>query len=246
MPPKSEQLIKLSDLLKEERINNREPIAPVINPFFAFVLYIVAVHYFCFCLWPLVYWKICVHFNLLERLSGREFLVIASKVSISTGLMMLPFFFSAGYNTTNKGATQQYDEPAPIYLRLVYILNNSKLLTFSIWLAIYGFLIRIIGNNDTHYADGSPMPQLEVMWAYQAFPDFPSYCRVFLVDVDMIYFPFNVGSILALACLYFLLMILFLLCNGFPFFILIESFNRHFWQKVKPSATPITSVSTRD
>jgi len=236
MSDEPKQLIKLADLLKENHADKRgQAIAPVINPFLAFVLYIVAVHYFCFSLWPLVYWKICVYFNLLDRLTGREFLNIASKVSFSTGLMMLPFFFSAGYNTTTKGATKQHDEPFPIYLRFVKILNNSRGLTFLIWLMFYVLIICLKRNRDTEYLNGAPLPNLELMKASQAFPDFSSYCKVFLEDVDMIYFPFHFGLVWWLSGFYFLVMLL-LINNLFPFFILIEPFNRHFWQKIKSTS----------
>ena len=236
MSDEPKQLIKLADLLKENHADKRgQAIAPVINPFLAFVLYIVAVHYFCFSLWPLVYWKICVYFNLLDRLTGREFLNIASKVSFSTGLMMFFFFFSAGYNTTKTGATQQYSEPFPTYRRLVKILNNSGRLTFLIWLMFYVLIVCLFQNGDTKYYNGTPLPNLETIKASQAFPDFSSYCKVFLDDVDMICFPFYFGSVWASSGLYVLVMSFFLLDNRFPFFIFIEPFNLHFWQKIKPA-----------
>jgi len=148
MNRKSKNLIRLADLLKE---NSDQSITPVINPFLAFVLYIVAVICFHYHLWPILYWKICVYFNLLDHLKVYEFLNIASKVSFSTSVMMLFFFFSAGYNTANEGASQQRYEPFPVYQRLVKILNNSCGLTFLTWLICYVFLMCLVRSPSETY-----------------------------------------------------------------------------------------------
>ena len=206
-------------------------IKPVINPFGAFILYLIAVHYFCFSLWPLAWWKICVTFDLLNKLTGNEFLDIASGISFSTGLMLLFFFFSAGYNTTDEGATHQRDEPYLIYQRIVKILNNSACLTTLAWLIPYVSLCILVRNTAFEHFDGTPLPNLHAVVS-EVFLDFSSYYRFASRGTYSIYFPFHFGSLLAFSCCYFLILIL-MVNNRFPFFILLEPLSRHFWQRAK-------------
>jgi len=208
-------------------------IKPVINPFWAYVLYIIVLHYFVFSLWPLAYWKICITFKLLDHLTGREFLNIATKVSFSTGIVMFFIFFAAGYNTTKNGATQQHGEPFPIYRRIIKILNNSPGLTALIWLIFYAFLLVIRENSDTEYYEGPPLPDLTVN-ASEVFPDFQAYYRVFGPLVYSIYFPFHFGTIFYISGLYFFLL-LCMISNRLPFFLVIEPLNKHVWRRFKSS-----------
>ena len=203
-----------------------------INPFWAFLAYIVAAHYFCFSLWPAIYWKICVTFNLLDRLTGREFLDIASKVSFSTSIVLLFFFFAAGYNTTNKGATQQHHEPFPVYRRIVKILNNSLGLTLLIWLIFYGVLFTLGRNKNTEYCDGTPFPDLTVK-ASEVFHEFQEYYKIFDSEFSCVYFSFSFFSPLPFIYIYVVLLLFFLIDNRFPFFVVIEPLNTHFWQKLR-------------
>ena len=206
-------------------------IKPVINPFWAYVLYIIVLHYFVYSLWPLAYWKICTTFNLLDHLTGREFLNIDKKISFSTSVVMFFFFFAAGYNTTKNGATQQHGEPLPIYRRIVNILNNSPCLTGITWLVFYSILFILFRNHNTVYFDGTPLPDLTVK-ASEAFPDFQSYYRIFGPVVYSIYLPFHMGSILFVSVLYFFLLIC-MVSNSFPFFVVIEPLNKHVWRRLK-------------
>ena len=218
--------------LEFKKQDSDQGIEPVINPFWAFLAYIVAVHYFCFSLWPAFYWKICVTFNLLDRLTGREFLEFASKVSFSTSTVMLFFFFAAGYNTTNKGATQQHHEPFPIYRRIVKILNKSLCLTLLIWLIFYGIFFTLGRNKNTEYFYGDPYPDLTVK-ASEVFHDFQAYYRMIDYGFYSVYFPFSVFSPLLFIFIYGYLLIYFVIDNRFPFFVVIEPLNTHFWQKLK-------------
>jgi len=72
------------------------------------------------------------------------------------------------------------------------------------------------------------------MKASQAFPDFISfYERLYFPDPGDIYLPFFLGEIFIFSGFYVAAMIFLLTNNRFPFYILIEPFNRHFWQKIK-------------
>ena len=218
--------------LKFKQKDTDQGIEPVINPFWACLAYIVAVHYFCFSLWPAIYWKICATFNLLDRLTGREFLNIASKVSFSTSIVMLFFFFAAGYNTTKNGATQQHHLPLPIYRRIVKVLNNSVTLTVLLWVVFYSIFFTLGRNVNTEYCDGTPFPDLTVK-ASDIFRDFQAYYRMVDCDFYSVYFPFTLFSPGFFLFLYGTLLIFFVIDNRFPFFIVIEPLNTHFWQKLK-------------
>jgi len=208
-------------------------VQPVINPFWAFVLYLIAVHYFCFSLWPLAWWHICDFFDLFYRLTGQEFLDIASGISKSTGIMLFFFFFAAGYNTTNVGATQQINEPLPVYKRIVKALNGSTVLTGLVWLIPYVFFCTFLKNTDEEYLDGTQLPNLDLL-SSEIFLDFSTYYdKLASHGVYSAYFPFSPIYIIAFSSWYFFVSIYFMIDNRLPFFIMVESLNKHFWQKIK-------------
>ena len=148
---------------------------------------------------------------------------------------MLFFFFSAGYNTTNVGATKQIGEPFRIYARIVDILDDSPALTVSVVLICYVALFILGGNNATEYLDGTSYPNLQAP-ASEVFPDFTSYYKIAGDGFPAIYFPFTIFSISSFASLYCIFLI-FIIKYQLPFFILVEPLNIHFWQRIKPGSS---------
>jgi len=206
-------------------------IRPVINPFLSFIICMVVVHYFCFSLWPLGWWHLCVNFDLLNKLTARAFLNLASCVSFSTGTMMFLLFIAAGYDTTSYGGAKQVLQPSRFSRFITDRLNECAIRTVLLYLMLYAFLF-ILGIMNPFSATrfGTPPPNLSVLAVY-AFPNFASYYEVVNYGVKSLGCPFGYVTIF-FSCLY-LFMIVSTTNNQTSLYVLIEPLNRHFWQKLR-------------
>jgi hypothetical protein len=180
-------------------------IRPVISPFLSFIICMVAVHYFCFSLWPLTWWQICVKFDLLNGLTTRAFLNFASGVSFSTGAMMFLLFIAAGYDTTSCGGAKQIFRPGRISRFITDRLNDCVVRAVLLYLMLYGafFIIGAVLNPFSATKFGMLPQNLSVLAVY-ALPSFSSYYEIVNFGVRSLICPFGYVT-LFFSLLYFLL-----------------------------------------
>lgn len=224
-------------------------IKPIINPFWAFTSYMVISHYFCYSLWPIIWWHIGVHFNLLDRMSGLEFLRFGSAFSFSTDIMLLFFLFAAGYNTTNTGATQQIYVPPRFFSWILFRLLKSMVLSIILISMVYTFFFWIEFNifrpeqyslylREEHLE--MQLPNLDLLASY-IFTGFSTYYNIVSYGKFTLFAPFNLYSLIYVAGMY--LFFLFVLINNkIPLFIVIAVINRHFWQRLNNMAKNVIST----